>query len=88
MYRKYIVYHPENAETWLDNEESCYPSGRMIRRGKCIFPDGVIRSIRCGIPDTYFTIPAYARKSGKYIRGYVTSAENGYTFNPNKPEGK
>ncbi len=47
------------GETWLEPEEICYPSdGKMVRRCKARCADGKLRIIRCGIPDTFFTIPA------------------------------
>lgn len=60
--------------TWLEPEERCYPSGAMLRRGRAVMPDGAVRAVRAGIADTYFSIPAYARIAGKYVRGYLTAA--------------
>jgi hypothetical protein len=45
-------------DTWLEPEEITYPSGAMIRRAKAInVTTGKLQTVRCGIPDTYFSIP-------------------------------
>jgi hypothetical protein len=54
--------------TWLEPEEITYPSGAMIRRCRALCEDGKLRVIRCGIPDTFFSI----RASG----GFITSKED------------
>lgn len=72
--------HMAKGETWIENEDVAYPNGGQVRRSRVIFPDGVIRAARCGIPDTFFSIPAHARVKGKYIRGYITSSKAGYEF--------
>lgn len=47
-----------NLGTWLEAEELTYPSGSMIRRAKAInIETGKPRIVRCGIPDTFFSIP-------------------------------
>ena len=58
--------------TFLASEEDAYPNGAMKRKSKaiCIF-DGKLRTVYCGIPDTYFTIPAYCRIGKEYVKGYV-----------------
>ena len=71
--------------TWLDPEELAYPSGslRQSRRhfmAKC--PDGKSRGGVCGIPDTYFSIPARMKVNGKTISGYVSSDDGALVFNP------
>jgi hypothetical protein len=51
------------GKTWIDPEELAYntyggsPSGSG-RRGKVRFPDGKLRIVRLGVPDTACTIPA------------------------------
>jgi len=57
--------------TWIEPEERCYPSGRQVRKGRAIFPDGSVRAILAGISDTFFTIPAHARIGGRYAAGYL-----------------
>lgn len=75
------------GETWLEPEELAYtPRGSQIRRARCRMPDGSLRVVLCGIPDTYFSIPAHAAIKGKYTRGYVTTNDDGeYTFHPTAP---
>ena len=73
-------------ETYIDPEEKAYNTysgahSRSNRRGRVRFPDGVVRSVTLGIPDTYFTIPAHGRVKGRYVAGYVTSDEEGFHFN-------
>lgn len=69
--------------TWLEPEELCYPNGGMKRRAYALFPDGVKRIVTCGIPDTFFSIPAKPVKvNGVTVSGYVGSDENGIKFVP------
>jgi hypothetical protein len=50
-------------ETWIGPEADAYntfsgaPTGSN-RRGLVRFPDGKLRLVRLGVPDTYFSIPA------------------------------
>jgi hypothetical protein len=71
------------ADTWLEAEEFCYPHGGMTRRAYVRFPDGVLRLVWCGIPDTYFSIPARTVRyqlQGRAVKGFITSDESGFTF--------
>jgi hypothetical protein len=63
------------GETWLEPEELAGPNGGKRRRCKARCPDGKLRTFRCGIPDTFFTIPC---KGGGFI--YVRDGE--YNFHP------
>lgn len=75
--------HIEENGTWLEPEELCYPHGGMTRKAYALFPDGVKRIVTCGIPDTYFSIPAKPVKVGDIkLRGYIGSDENGIKFVP------
>jgi hypothetical protein len=56
----------------------------MTRRAYCLFPDGKMRVVQCGIPDTFFSIPAIVSIAGNRIRGFITSEEEGFIFNPYK----
>lgn len=71
----------ENNGTWLEAEEFCYPHGGMTRRAYVLFGDGTKRIVKCGIPDTFFTIPAVAIIAGERIKGFITSDEVGFKFN-------
>lgn len=48
----------------------------------CSTPDGPRAVYITGEPDTYFSIPAACRVGKRYVRGYVTRAddESGYEF--------
>jgi len=71
--------------TWLEPEEHAYPNGGMTRRGRALWPDGKLRAVRAGIPDTFFSIPAWGRLRGKYVVGFLVVNEDGeYRFCPNK----
>ena len=77
--------------TWLEPEELCYPNGGMTRKAYVVCPDGAKRVSTCGIPDTWFSIPARLRIKGQTITGYVTGTEqsNGdpsYEFRVHTPE--
>lgn len=75
------IHNVTIADTWLEGEEFAYPTGGMTRRCYAVCPDGQKRVVKCGIPDTYFSIPAYARIHGKHVKGFVTSEETGFQFN-------
>ena len=69
------VIHPDG--TWLEPEELCYPSGGMLRRAYATCEDGVKRVCVCGIPDTFFSIPARVRVKGGSARGYLSMSDTG-----------
>ena len=75
--------HVNPNGTWLEPEELCYPHGGMTRKAYALFPDGEKRLVTCGIPDTYFSIPATPVKvNGSMMRGCIGSDENGIKFVP------
>ena len=57
--------------THLADEEFAYNGGCQTRPGKAIYPDGIIRRVYAGIPDTFFTIPAHGRVKGTYLAGFL-----------------
>jgi hypothetical protein len=68
--------------TWLEPEEITYPSGGMIRRARALNVDtGRLNVVRCGIPDTYFTIPV---RGG----GYLDSSGESQILRFHPPRGK
>lgn len=75
------------ATTWIDPEEKAYNTyagghSRSGRKGMVVFPDGKIRKVTLGVPDTYFTIPCHSRVNGKYVSGHITCDDDGtYRFN-------
>lgn len=67
----------QQRDTWVGPEEMAYntPSGahsRSGRRGRVRWPDGRIRAVTLGVPDTFYTIPAHGRLHGRYVSGYVS----------------
>ena len=73
--------------TWLEGEEFAYPNGGQTRRCYADCEDGSRRVVWCGIPDTAFSIPGHVVIARKYIRGYVTSSdEGGFMFNAYKSQ--
>lgn len=65
------------GETYIDDEAKAYntPNGghsRSNRKGIVRFADGKLRTVRLGVPDTFFTIPAHATVNGKYASGFVS----------------
>lgn len=74
--------------TWLEGEEFAYPHGGQTRRCYATVEGqaGAKRIVMCGIPDTYFSIPAHARIKGKRVKGYVTGTEEGFQFRPYKQQ--
>ena len=72
-------------ETHLDMEEVAYTNGAHQRRFIAYLDNTeLLVSGRCGIPDTYFTIPGHARVKGTYMRGYVTIIDERLVFVPYK----
>lgn len=75
------IQNVEHANgTWLEGEEFAYPNGGMTRRCYALWEDGTRRVVYCGIPDTFFTAPAYGRKQGRHIAGFVMSDDLGFHF--------
>ena len=70
----------QDQATWLQPEEYCYPRGGMTRKALCVCEDGIKRIITCGIPDTYFSIPAFRVVEGKRLKGYIYSEDGAYLF--------
>ena len=68
------------SKTWVQPEEYAYPHGGQTRKCLVLWPDGKARRAWCGIPDTYFSIPAHGRLGGRYVAGWV-----GIQDNPDKP---
>lgn len=75
-------------KTWLQAEEFAYPNGGQTRKGAAVFPDGKVRRVWAGIPDTFFSIPAHARIGRHYVAGFLTSNDGVWTFHANKTGGK
>jgi hypothetical protein len=75
------------VRTSVDSEEMAYPSGgiRAGRRGRVQCPDGVVRTVLLGVPDTFFSIPASLCYRGTRVAGFVSIASDGsgeYCFTP------
>ena len=80
------IQQSPSGRTWVEPEEKCYcyPGGRMVRRGRALWPDGKIRAVRAGIADTYFSIPAYGRYRGHYVGGWLgLNEDREFVFHPN-----
>jgi len=76
-----VRIHKYGQGTWLQSEEAAYPHGRMTRLGFARWPDGLLRRVWAGLPDTFYTIPAYGRVQGRRVKGYLTVDEGVLTFN-------
>lgn len=83
-----LTPHPSSQHlglTWLEPEEVAYSGGFRRRAFVQVRPNehnplpdlpiGGLRVVRCGIPDTYSTIPARMTFKGKVLRGYVSVGE-------------
>lgn len=74
--------HKYGQSTWLEPEEAAYPRGGMTRCGRAKWPDGKFRRVWAGLPDTFYTIPAYGRVRGRRVKGFLTVDDDGVlTFN-------
>ena len=69
--------HKYAQETYLEVEEAAYPNGRMARRGRALWPDGKIRRVWAGLPDTFYSIRAFGYLRGKYVKGFLTVDDDG-----------
>jgi hypothetical protein len=76
-----------SKHTWLEGESFAYTAnGSQLRRCMAICPDGKIRVVLAGIPDTYFSIPAHVTINGHYTSGYVTTDSDGeFVYHCNMP---
>ena len=45
----------------------------MYEKVKALCPDGKVRTVVHGEPDTYFSCPAWTSVRGRYIPGFVTT---------------
>ena len=63
--------------TYLQSEEAAYPNGRMARRGLAMWPDGKLRRVWAGLPDTFYSIPAFGYLRGRRVKGFLTLDEEG-----------
>lgn len=44
--------------TWLESESLCYPSGGRHRWCRAVnAATGRLNTVRCGIPDTFYSVP-------------------------------
>lgn len=57
--------------TFLAPEELAYPNGGQTRPCRAIWPDGKVRRVWAGIPDTFFSIPSHGTLRGRYVAGFV-----------------
>lgn len=61
--------------TWLEPEERCGPQGGKRRRCRAINVEtGKPITVRCGLPDTVFSVPA--------IGGWVGVEDGEFQFHP------
>jgi len=75
------------GETRLQSESAAYPNGGKTRKGLAVFPDGSLVSVRAGIADTYFTIPATATYRGRRFTGFLHMSDDdsgNLWFHPNR----
>ena len=69
--------------TWIQDEEKAYnvPLTASPRRGKVFDKNGKLIIVRLGIPDTFFSIPAFYRIGrGHRIYGFVSVKEETFHF--------
>lgn len=70
--------------TYLAAEEYAYPNGGQTRPCMAVYPDGIVRRVWGGIPETYFSIPAHGRFHGQYVTGSLileqTDDDHAYAY--------
>lgn len=69
--------HKYAQGTYLEAEEASYPNGRMARRGLAKWPDGKLRRVYAGLPDSFYSIRAFGYLKGKYVKGFLTVDDDG-----------
>lgn len=69
-----------HGDTWLESESFCYPHGGMTRRARVRFPDGKLRVVRCGIANTWFSVPVRRSDADGYIT--VDTDTDEFVFRP------
>ena len=74
----------DENQTWIDKEELAYstPSGShwgSKRKGRVLFPDGKLRIVTLGIPDTMFSIPGHDSSGGV---GFVSVHDGDFEWTP------
>jgi len=47
----------------------------QVFRGRAYCPDGVVRRVMIGTPDTFFTCPARVKAFGKWVSGFTTMGD-------------
>jgi len=77
--------HPEpplrmKQGTWVEAEAFCYAGMGMHRRARALYPDGKLRIVRCGPPDTFFSVPV---RGG----GWIEFFDDVVTFHPPQTMG-
>ena len=66
------------SNTVLQDESCAYPYGAAVRDGIAVDAESGKRiRVRAGIPDTYFTIPAFTGIRGKRRTGYLSVDDDG-----------
>ena len=74
------MQHFDN-NTALQDEECAYPYGAAVRDGIAIDAQSGKRiRVRAGIPDTYFTIPAFTGARERRRAGYLSVDDGVLTF--------
>ena len=68
--------------SWLECESFAYPNGGMTRRAR-VWCGDMLRVVQCGIPDTFFSIPACVTYGHKYRAGFITDTDGKLEFTEN-----
>lgn len=72
-----MSFQEHRSGTWLQGEAAAYPNGGQTRKGVAMWPDGKLRRVWAGIPDTFSTIPAHGQAHGRYFSGHLMLARDG-----------
>lgn len=81
---------------WFNKDDSTsYPDGSVVYRthgpfstvarvANCLCEDGKRRTVYAtGYGDTFFSIPAEVRVTGRWVSGFLTSDDGGWRFTAN-----
>jgi hypothetical protein len=84
---KISLYSPGNEPaqlfqdgSWLEAECFAYPEGEHFSRRAYVNFGDQFRVVECGVPDTYFSIPARVRIKGARLKGFITVSDGKLVF--------
>jgi len=81
-----LVKYVTTTITWIEPEEKAYATlkAKETRKGRAFWPDGMIRAVNVGVPDSYLSIPAHGKIHGINAHGFVFMKGDEWYFTPDE----